>query len=1448
MNKIAASLMFALKNCLGFGKLSLTYLLASSIMLTSASMAQTNQLPVLDPIGSKEINEGSPLSFDVSATDAESTPVLTTSTLPSDANFTDNGDGTGTFDWTPDYTQAAAYGITFYAIDYSAVDSEDVKITVHQVNQTNSVWYVATTGSDDTGDGSELNPFATIQHAIDMSADGDTVLVADGTYTGEGNRDIDFAGKLIVVKSENGPEYTIIDCEGSQSEPHRGFYFGKNYGGTITGFAIRGGWREPGGAIYCDSSSSPTFINCCLSGNIANAYGGAVYCRNAVVTFDSCTIDSNRTLTDMDSGGGGINSENSSLKLVSCTIKANWAERSGGGMRIFQGSARLERCVFENNSAIAGGAMSLYAVDSIHLEDCLFGRNHGNPGSGIKGEGNFLQLSGCRFEKTNPDQSEGYLFSAVALYGDSVVLNSCEFDSNWTALSVGGSTIVIDSCFFTKNGSAVEIGGSYVRISNSIFESNSICLSNEGFFSSATLTVLENCTFIDNMSDNLSHISLDSDSTFIISSIISYGRGGLAPIQCIGNIALSCCNIYGNEGGDWVGCIADQFGLNENFSIDPLFCDTANGDLHIAINSPCAPGNNSCGNLIGALGVNCDSISRTWYVATTGSDDTGDGSELNPFATIQHAIDISADGDTVLVYEGQYYERINFNGKAIAVASEHIFDGAMTHILNTIIDADTSVIGIADTGSVVCFVNNEDSTSILQGFTIQNGTGIYDAYSSAYGGGIYCGLGYPIIRNCIITNNSATEGGGVYCEWGLSLIECGIHHNTADSGGGVFGGGCKFMGCWIANNGEGIRAYGGDFYLESCILTDNSIICSGSSPTIIDSKLDNSGIDIRFGALTLTNNTLLGSNVHGGDCDIYINSCVLMESDIESYTADCAITIDSSIISGTISYWGPSLIMQHSTILDQVILTRDGYCSAEYCIVVTDGKPAFSVESGRIFFVSATCCDFYGFEGDNWLEGSPTELDTSNIFFADPLFCDTANDNYYIDSLSPCAATHPLNECSVLIGALEPDCKNYVDTDDDGIYDEIDNCPSVTNPTQEDIDSDSVGDVCDNCPAEANTNQTNSDSDSLGDVCDNCPTVDNENQQNSDTDSHGNICDNCPNDDNEDQADTDSDSVGDVCDNCPADANANQQNSDSDSHGDACDNCPNDGNEDQADADSDNVGDVCDNCPADANSNQQNSDTDSHGDACDNCPNDNNQDQANSDSDDVGDVCDNCPTVTNQNQANSDSDSHGDACDNCPDNGNENQADIDNDNVGNVCDNCPTVSNPDQENKDYDIYGDVCDNCPDDWNPNQADSDGDGVGDVCDICPGFDDNADADSDGAPDGCDNCPDIANENQEDSDSDSIGDVCDNCPDDFNPDQSDSDEDGIGDACDYVCGDADGSGTVNLLDITYLISYLYKGGPAPEPLESADVDDNGLVNMLDITYLINFLYKGGPEPVCP
>jgi len=126
--------------------------------------------------------------------------------------------------------------------------------------------------------------YPTIQAGIDAAEKGDTVLVADGTYKGDGNRDIEFKGKKITVQSEHGPKDCIIDCEASENDPHRGFYFHRKevkYS-VLDGFTIKKGYATEdtpgdarGGGILCESTS-PTIKNCIFEENTAVA-GAMLY-------------------------------------------------------------------------------------------------------------------------------------------------------------------------------------------------------------------------------------------------------------------------------------------------------------------------------------------------------------------------------------------------------------------------------------------------------------------------------------------------------------------------------------------------------------------------------------------------------------------------------------------------------------------------------------------------------------------------------------------------------------------------------------------------------------------------------------------------------------------------------------------------------------------------------------------------------------------------------------------------------------------------------------------------------------------------------------------------------------------------------------------------------------------------------------------------------------------
>ena len=178
-------------------------------------------------------------------------------------------------------------------------------------------WFVRADGLGDA---------TTIQAGIDSVTHGDTVVVSDGVYTGEGNRAIDFGGRQgVILRSENGPQFTIIDCAGSAEEPRRALTFANDEDSTfiIDGFTIRGGYgpdysaTSSGGAMLFDNSS-PTVKNCVFTNNSA-ALGGALFGYRADPRLINCTFADNSATQ----GAAAFLYASSSAIFANCLIAFN---------------------------------------------------------------------------------------------------------------------------------------------------------------------------------------------------------------------------------------------------------------------------------------------------------------------------------------------------------------------------------------------------------------------------------------------------------------------------------------------------------------------------------------------------------------------------------------------------------------------------------------------------------------------------------------------------------------------------------------------------------------------------------------------------------------------------------------------------------------------------------------------------------------------------------------------------------------------------------------------------------------------------------------------------------------------------------------------------------------------------------------------------------------------
>jgi len=250
--------------------------------------------------------------------------------------------------------------------------------------------------------------YPTIGAAVAAAASGDTVLVADGTYSGPGNRDINIGGKSLTITSQHGAASTVIDCGGSPTANHNGFGMGTGspLSVVISGLTIENGYRGDGtnagsGGAITEYGATLTVQNCMIKGNTAEGYsgGGGIFGNGGALTVTGCTFSGNAAVDKSNNGSGGGIYSGGMATVTSCTFVGNSAGDGGG---IYSGGmATVTSCTFAGNSAGDGGGGIYNSVSSnapITVTNCLFTGNTANTGGGVF---NVIRTNGYLITVTN---------------------------------------------------------------------------------------------------------------------------------------------------------------------------------------------------------------------------------------------------------------------------------------------------------------------------------------------------------------------------------------------------------------------------------------------------------------------------------------------------------------------------------------------------------------------------------------------------------------------------------------------------------------------------------------------------------------------------------------------------------------------------------------------------------------------------------------------------------------------------------------------------------------------------------------------------------------------------------------------------------------------------------------------------------------------------------------
>jgi predicted outer membrane repeat protein len=394
-----------------------------------------------------------------------------------------------------------------------------------------------------------MGDFNTIQAAINGTVDGDVILLTDGEFAGDGNRDVYFLSKAVTVRSQSGNAGAcIINCEGTDAEFHRAFMFvnGEGPESKVWDITIRNGYGDDGGAVFC-LDSSPAFSGVVFVDNTSDQQGGALYCLNSSPYISSCQFNSNIAF-----------------------------DHNGGAISLWDSSPHISSCVFDGNETAArGGGIYATGDSELFVVDCEFANNY----AAVHGGAVYM--------------------NGLANVGAQPLFGNCMFDSN-SCLELGGAIVTIwtsarlEVCTIINN-TAGEAGAIWCGGSSAAPELYNCTLANN--HGNAVGGIYCN----------------DNSEVTLARCIVANNEPGAAIYLADNSYAyLECADLWGNE-TDWGAGISDQLGINGNIWLDPEFCGAEMDDYTIASSSPCAPftaPNDEC-DLIGAWEVGCGGSSPT---------------------------------------------------------------------------------------------------------------------------------------------------------------------------------------------------------------------------------------------------------------------------------------------------------------------------------------------------------------------------------------------------------------------------------------------------------------------------------------------------------------------------------------------------------------------------------------------------------------------------------------------------------------------------------------------------------------------------------------------------------------------------------------------------------------------------------------------------------------------